>query len=785
MEEAPMENNPILSSRDDFLKKTVPFFETIFSRALEEGQGEIEIRIFPKDQPPSQYFFDSPTKAAETAYGLGNSGLDIYFGVNPRIGKKGRKENIRALVAFHAELDYGPVGHKKPPIHETRETALKAIREYPLNPTLIVHSGGGFHCYWVLKDPVKVEEAGVDTLESINKELSIELGGDAGTQNLDRVLRAPGTYNFKDPGNPRKVEIISDSGPKYGRDSFDYLIAPVKNEKEKSQQIPESNSPNVQKGITWNKSIEDLPVSGRIKSLILHGNDGTYISRSEADMAVITALVNKGVDKGAIGEIFRDPKYRIGEKYRQHNAPDKYLDHNIAKASEHSHLTEEEMINPLFISGSLHKRDKQYHLNVVKFQEYMVKKYRLKILEKENAIFRYNGKCYEHCSEEFLNHLCQKELKDHRKLFTKSLLKDFIHYAIGDKLVDSEKARRDEVNHLTLQNGLYKLGDGKLVPHNPNIFTTNLLPYDYDPHGRCPRFLRYLEEVFLGDRETIDFVQEAVGYAFHKAIPMPAIFLLIGTGSNGKSVFINTLTNLVGEENTCSVSLNSLTNEYYILGLFGKMINVSSETPHHRRINTDLIKAVVGGDWITGRSPYKQPMKFRPYAKHYLAMNETPSISDTSHGMWRRIYVVEFPRTFSEDEMDVDLAEKLSKELSGVFNWAMEGYNRLRTSGFRFQEARTMKLAKQRFKNETSSVLAFISERLAKSAVHDDRVKFSSVYQQYLDFCQAEEYDNPESKGAFKKNLVNAGFAVRKSSRDGNQIHVFGVKIVNTDPIPI
>lgn len=778
-----MESNPMILSKEEFPRKTVAFFETIFSRALAEGLGEIELRVFPKNQPPRQYFLGSPEKAVETAFNLCNSGLDVYLGVNPRIGGRGRKENVHLLVAFHAEVDYGKMGHKKPPIHETREDALNAIHDYPLSPSIIVHSGGGFHCYWVLKDPVKVEEVGLDVLESINKKLSISLGGDAGTQNLDRVLRVPGTYNFKDPDNPREVRIISDSGPKYDPGSFDHLIAPVKSEKGKVEQTQKTGPHSIQSGTPWNRSIADLPVSERIKDLILHGNDGTYISRSEADMAVITALVNKRVSKDVIREIFR--KHPIGEKYREHNAPDNYLDHNIAKAKEHSHLTEEEMIDPLFISGSLHKRGKEYHLNVVKFQEYTVKKYRLKILEKENAFFRYSGKCYEHCSEESLNNLCQKELRDHRKLFTKSLLKDFIHFAIGDTLVDSERARSDEVTHLTLQNGLYKLGEGKLIPHDSDIFTTNLLPYDFDPHAECPRFLQYLDEVFPDDKETIGFVQEAVGYAFHKAIPMPAIFLLIGTGSNGKSVFINTLTNLIGEQNTCSISLNSLTNEYYILGLFGKMINVSSETPHQRRINTDLIKAVVGGDWITGRSPYKLPTKFRPYAKHYLAMNETPTIADTSHGMWRRIYIIEFPRTFSEDEMDVELTEKLSNELSGIFNWAMEGYNRLRTSGFRFPEVRSMKIAKQRFKNETSSILAFITERLTKSAVHDDRLKFSDVYQQYVDFCQSEEYDDSESKGTFKKALINAGYEVKKSSRDTNQVHVFGVKIVNTDCIPI
>ncbi len=76
-------------------------------------------------------------------------------------------------------------------------------------------------------------------------------------------------------------------------------------------------------------------------------------------------------------------------------------------------------------------------------------------------------------------------------------------------------------------------------------------------------------------------------------------------------------------------------------------------------MNTDLVKAVVAGDWVTGREVYKKPSKFRPYAKHYLGMNTLPDIEDNTHGMWRRIHVIEFPRKFAEHEMDVELTEKL------------------------------------------------------------------------------------------------------------------------------
>ena len=139
---------------------------------------------------------------------LCNSGIDVYFGVNPRTGKAGKKENVHHVSAFHAEIDYGTDGHKKKSDYETYDEAIKAISKFNPQPTLINLSGGGLHCYWVLRTPVKTDEIGVKELESINKYFLQQLGGDKGTHNLDRVLRIPGTYNFKLKDNPREVRVV-------------------------------------------------------------------------------------------------------------------------------------------------------------------------------------------------------------------------------------------------------------------------------------------------------------------------------------------------------------------------------------------------------------------------------------------------------------------------------------------------------------------------------------------------------------------------------------------------
>ena len=72
---------------------------------------------------------------------------------------------------FMPRVDYGQDGHKKAPEYETYEDALAAINTFHIEPTLINHSGGGFHCYWVLNEPVNVSEIGLDALENVNRAL--------------------------------------------------------------------------------------------------------------------------------------------------------------------------------------------------------------------------------------------------------------------------------------------------------------------------------------------------------------------------------------------------------------------------------------------------------------------------------------------------------------------------------------------------------------------------------------------------------------------------------------
>jgi len=445
-----MKPKNMIKDKQQFQKTASQFFNILFAEALKQKCGDISIEVPNERKSMDQTYHNNVPSAVNAAYQLCQQGLNVYVGVNPRVGSRSQKSNIHWLTAFHAEVDYGQAGHNTKPEYDTYDDALAGIKAFQIPPTLINHSGGGFHCYWVLNDPANVSEIGLGALENVNRSLLAGVKADIGTHNINRVLRVPSTFNFKIRQNPRPVTTVIDSGPTYDLDVFRPFIDfhPIPKVKKNCK----SKSSNFQLS-DWDKKISSLPVSAKIQFLIINGNDGSYTSRSEADQAVITALMNKNVTDADIKAIFEN--YMIGEKYRGHASPNDYLKYNIKKAKEFSHLTEEERQDLLFISGALHKDDKgKYHLKIVPFQEFMNKKHMLKFLEKERAFFRYNGQCYEQCSEDRLNNICQTELEKHRELFTPASKANFIHFAIGNDLVDVEKAFEDQIRYLTLQNYL-------------------------------------------------------------------------------------------------------------------------------------------------------------------------------------------------------------------------------------------------------------------------------------------------------------------------------------------
>ncbi|HSW42622.1 MAG TPA: phage/plasmid primase, P4 family [Patescibacteria group bacterium] len=230
---------------------------------------------------------------------------------------------------------------------------------------------------------------------------------------------------------------------------------------------------------------------------------------------------------------------------------------------------------------------------------------------------------------------------------------------------------------LGVGNGVLDLRTGLLRPGSPADRITLHTDVPYARDATCPRWELFLDEVFAGDEELVDYIGRAVGYSLTGQTTEQCVFLGFGSGANGKSVFLTVLRALAGEYATntpfSTFELNaraSIPND--LAALAGRRLVTASETNEGARLNESRLKALTGGDAITARFLHGEFFTFEPVAKFWLAVNHKPAVSDDSYGFWRRVRLVPFTRQFTYDA-DPTLAGTLLGELPGILAWALRG----------------------------------------------------------------------------------------------------------------
>jgi len=231
---------------------------------------------------------------------------------------------------------------------------------------------------------------------------------------------------------------------------------------------------------------------------------------------------------------------------------------------------------------------------------------------------------------------------------------------------------------ISVANGVLELKDGQwlLTPNIRENYLTTQIPVKFDPKALAPRFERFLSEVFDGasdKHERIKAIQQGFGYTLLASCKFERFFILIGSGANGKSVLLSVLSALIGRDQTTAVQPSQFDQKFQRAHLDGKLLNCITEIAQGAEIADAQLKSLTSGEMTTAEIKFKDPFDFRPIATHWFGTNHLPHTRDFSDALFRRAILVEFPRTFSESERDVNLTKHLMNELSGILNFALDG----------------------------------------------------------------------------------------------------------------
>lgn len=319
---------------------------------------------------------------------------------------------------------------------------------------------------------------------------------------------------------------------------------------------------------------------------------------------------------------------------------------------------------------------------------------------------------------------------------------------------------------INLLNGTFEINANgtNLKPFERSDFITYQLPFEYNPQAKATLFEAYLNKV-LPDAERQRILAEYLGFVFikhgSKVLKEEKALILYGTGANGKSVFFEIVNALLGAENVSSFSLQSLTNDngYFRAKLANKLVNYASEI--NGNLEASIFKQLVSGEPVEARLPYGQPFILKQYAKMIFNCNELPKDVEHTNAYFRRFLIIPFDITIPTAEQDKNLHTKIIEtELSGVFNWVLNGLNRLLEQKC-FSDCEASQKAVEQYKAESNSVQMFLNDNdYQNSATNYKLIK--DLYPEYRTFCY-EDGNVPFKKTNFIKQLRALGITVDRN----------------------
>ncbi len=325
------------------------------------------------------------------------------------------------------------------------------------------------------------------------------------------------------------------------------------------------------------------------------------------------------------------------------------------------------------------------------------------------------------------------------------------------------------VRYIAFTNCTIDIINRKKCAHSPKHFATNVIPHPYVKDADCPIFKDALDTIFAHDAATISAFWEMMGYLFYygNRYPLQKIFIFHGAGSNGKSLILDVIRYMLGGGNYASARLDEISTDFGASHFYGKMLNISPETELSAPANTALLKSITGGDSVTTNFKHESTFSAQHFTKFIISANNLFPMTDTSHGMFRRLQIFPFDQTFVEPPLndadriegvlysDADLLEKIKPEVSGIINNALKGLFRLQKNNWKMTQSTACALSLQTVIKAFNPFRAFIEAHLQVSsgdtALRPEVIEEFYNYQQEVQLGQAYRHYSREDVG---KNIL-------------------------------
>jgi len=375
-------------------------------------------------------------------------------------------------------------------------------------------------------------------------------------------------------------------------------------------------------------------------------------------------------------------------------------------------------------------------------------------------------------------HECLPKIRDksERREFEKAVLraetlrtvKAIIGLARSDPRVDVSPQVFDGKPLLfNCLNGTIELSSGQLRPHDLADFLTKIAQVNFDPDATCPLWDEALLRSMNDNKEMVAYLRRAAGYSLTGLGTEQCLFLLYGTGRNGKTLMLEALLDVVGSDYGMMAPTHLLTSagrtqhSTALTDLEGRRLVGISE-PAGGRFDEARLKSLTGGESIRANRMHSNYTEFKATHVLFMASNHKPVADECTTGFLRRLRIIDFPVTVPEDQVDKALPAKLRGESQGILAWMVRGCLEWQTMGL--NEPASVQQATKDYAGEMDPISGFIDACCARGETLRERS--SSLWVAYCRWCERMELPVGEriaNTTRFGTHLAQIGIGATKT----------------------
>ena len=307
---------------------------------------------------------------------------------------------------------------------------------------------------------------------------------------------------------------------------------------------------------------------------------------------------------------------------------------------------------------------------------------------------------------------------------------------------------------ISCTNGLLYLPTRELLLHSPAFFSLNALDFAYQPNAPEPTaWLEFLGQLWHGDPQSVEMVQETFGLLLTGDTSHQKAFLLVGPKRSGKGTIARVATKLLGQANVCGPTLSSLGQNFGLAPLIGKRLAIISDArlggKTDQQVVVERILAITGEESISIDRKFKDAWTGRLETRIMVLTNELPKLADASGALASRFLILLLTNSFYGKE-DHGLTDRIIRELPGILNWSLEGWQRLKDRGYFVQPASSA-AAQHDFEDLGSPIGAFIRERCTVAPFATCRP--DDLYNSWCDWCRVQNISHVGTVQTFGRDL--------------------------------